>query len=479
MSRTLSAFSYPRFGRAVALAAVSAGVALAAAGPAAAHHVSGRPHMPQHLRVVTTTSTTVTIAWSRTARKFHLSKNGNRVATTTRIRHTFRNLDCGRGYRFGVRAVGKHGSSAVAARWVHTSTCATDPVAPVNVERPDVSGNAREGDLLVTTDGEWTGWGPFTYTHRWLRCNSQGQECNPIDGAFGTAYLVSAADVGKKIRSQVEAANGFGSTISTSYAVGPAVGPGGTPPPPPDPDPEPDPDPDPDPDPPPPPPPPPPPGTEPTPRTVITVTNARWDCSKPLTDYGPLPILVEQTWNNNMAASSVGDGVWIEPGCIGDGNPVTIDLILHVNGNGTTVGPSDDGITVKQGARDLDITGYVNCGRLQNGAHQDGVQINGGTRVRFYDFRSGDAVNRKYTCWGAGGGFYPSATNGNPTDVVCIRCVMVNANQGLRVDASLRSGARDSVFIASLPLRVNMNGDAVDPVDHNNQGIVIPRPPRP
>ena len=56
---------------------------------------------------------------------------------------------------------------------------------------------------------------------------------------------------------------------------------------------------------------------------------------------------------------------------------------------------------------------------------------------------------------------------------------MVNANQGLRVDTSLRSGARDSVFIASLPLRVNMNGDAVDPVDLNNQGIVIPRPPRP
>jgi hypothetical protein len=76
-----------------------------------------------------------------------------------------------------------------------------------------------------------------------------------------------------------------------------------------------------------------------------------------------------------------------------------------VNGNGTTVGPSDDAMTVKQGARDIDVTGYINCGRAQDGAHQDGVQINGGTRVRFYDFRSGDAVNRKFTCWGAGGGF--------------------------------------------------------------------------
>ena len=472
MSRAPSAFTYPRFGRAAALATVTAGLALVAAGPAAAHHLAGRPHMPQNLRVVTTTSTTVTITWTRTARRFYLFKNGHRVASTTRIRHTFRNLDCNRGYRFGVRALGRNGSSSVASRWVHTGACASDPVAPVNVERPGLSGNAREGDLLVTTDGEWNGWGPFSYTHRWLRCSAEGQDCNPIDGAFGTAYLVSAADVGKKIRSQVEAANAYGATISTSYAVGPAVGPGDTPPPPPPPD---DPSPTDDPT----PPPPPTTDTEPTPRTVITATNARWDCNRPLSEYGPLPILVEQTWNNNMAASSVGDGVWIEPGCIGDGNPLTIDLILHINGNGTTIGPSDDGMTVKQGARDLDITGYVNCGRLQDGAHQDGVQINGGTRIRFYDFRSGDAVDRKYTCWGAGGGFYPSATNGNPTDVVCIRCVMVNANQGLRVDASLRSGARDSVFIASLPLRVNMNGDAVDPVDLNNQGIVIPRPPRP
>jgi hypothetical protein len=477
MSRTRSAYPYPRFGRAAALATLAAGLALVGAGAAAAHHAAGRPHTPQNLRVVESTTTSVTLTWKRTAHRFRLFKNGESVGTTTRHRHTFGNLRCDRTYHFGVRALNRHGRSAVAMRRVHTDPCGPGSFSPVSLERPDVSGNAREGDLLVTSDGEWGGAGPMTYTHRWLRCTAQGQDCEPIDGAFGTAYLPSEGDVGRKLRSQVEAANAYGATISTSYAVGPVVAAGDDPPPPPPPDDDPPP---PDDDPPPPPPPPPPPsGDEPTPRTVITVNNARWDCSQPLSEYGPLPVLVEQTWNNNAAASSVGDGVWIEPGCVGDGNPLTIDLILHVNGNGTTIGPSDDGITVKQGARDLDITGHVDCGRLQNGAHQDGVQINGGTRVRFYDFRSGDAVHRKYTCWGAGGGFYPSATNGNPTDVVCVRCVMVNANQGLRVDASLRSGARDSVFIANLPLRVNMNGDAVDPVDHNNQGIVIPRPPRP
>lgn len=438
------------------LAALAAGLALVAAGPAAAHHVAGRPHVPKKLRVVASSPSTVTLAWSRVAPRFRLLKNGRRAATTKRTRHTFRRLRCNRTYRLGVRAVGRYGSSRVARRRVRTKPCPSRPAAPVPVERPDLSGSAREGDLVVTTDGAWAGTGPLTYMHRWLRCDSSGEDCEPIAGASGTVYLVSAADVGSKLRSQVEAANASGSTISTSYAVGPVVTAGEAS--------APD------------------EGSLPegeTPRTVITVTNARWDCDRPLTDYGPLPVLVDQTWNNDVAASSVGDGVWLEAGCVGDGNPLTIDLILHVNGNGSTIGPSDDGMTVKQGARDLDITGSVDCGRLQNDAHQDGVQINGGTRVRFYDFRSGDAVNRQYTCWGAGGGFYPSATNGNPTDVVCIRCVMVNANQGLRVDESLRSGARDSVFIASLPLRVNMNGDAVDPVDVNNQGIVIPRPPRP
>ena len=104
--------------------------------------------------------------------------------------------------------------------------------------------------------------------------------------------------------------------------------------------------------------------------------------------------------------------------------------------------------------------------------HQDGVQINGGTRVTFYDLRSGDPATRKYTCHGAGGLFYPASTNGYPTDVVCVRCVMVGYNQGLRVDDSLRSGARDSTFMSQLPIVVNQNGDAESPVNVNNTAII-------
>jgi hypothetical protein len=203
------------------------------------------------------------------------------------------------------------------------------------------------------------------------------------------------------------------------------------------------------------------------------VSNQVWKCNQPLASYGRLPITVDQTWDNNLAAQAdVADGVWLESGCTGDNDPSTIDLILNVRGNGADVGTSDDAVTVKQGAHDIQITGRIDCGAIRNGAHQDGVQINGGTRITFYDLHSGDPSTRKFTCWGAGGLFYPSSTNGYPTDVLCVRCVMVGYNQGLRVDDSLRSGARDSTFMSRIPIAVNRNGDAESPVNDNNAGHI-------
>ena len=196
-------------------------------------------------------------------------------------------------------------------------------------------------------------------------------------------------------------------------------------------------------------------------------------CNRPLSQYGRLPITIDHTWDNNRSGSAnPADSIWLESGCTGDSDPSTIDLILNVRGDGAGSGTADDAVTLKQGAHDIQITGRIDCGLRRNGMHQDGVQINGGTRVTFYDLRSGDPSTRKYTCHGAGGLFYPSSTNGYPTDVVCVRCVMVGFNQGLRVDDSLRSGARDSTFMSRLPIVVNQNGDAESPVNVNNTAII-------
>jgi hypothetical protein len=202
------------------------------------------------------------------------------------------------------------------------------------------------------------------------------------------------------------------------------------------------------------------------------VNNETWRCDRPLSSYGTLPILVEQTWDNDASRNdSISDGVWLENGCSGDGNPSTIDLILHINGNGSSVGTADDAMTIKQGAHDIEITGYFECGARGPDGHPDGAQIMGGERITFYDFRSGDISSLRWTCHGSGGIFYVDETNGWPTDIVCVRCRMAAYNQGLRVDASTRSGARDSTFSGRLPIQVNTLGDAIDPVNINNLGI--------
>ena len=170
-----------------------------------------------------------------------------------------------------------------------------------------------------------------------------------------------------------------------------------------------------------------------------------------------------------------------------DGN---IDLILHINGNGTTVGSANDGMALI-GAHDIDVTGYVNCGAISGGAHQDGVQMNSAFRINFIDFTSGDWGTQVATCFGAGGIWYVSQLNDIPNllqDVVCIRCKLVGTKAGGGANGtafghygSLRSGARDSCFSANIPYTLRpapsplpqgyldqSGGGAVDPVNSNN-----------
>lgn len=205
------------------------------------------------------------------------------------------------------------------------------------------------------------------------------------------------------------------------------------------------------------------------PGTTIT-TNARWTCDRPLSEYGPLPILVV---SNFPASNTSGNGaVRLHAACTGDGTDAT-DLILHVNGDGAENGSSNDGI-VLVGAHDIEIEGHVDCGRPSGGAHQDGVQMNAAHRITFRGFTSGDWDAKTATCHGAGGVFYVSELNDNPvnlTDVVCDGCRMVgsttgNVGRALYLGASTRSGARDSCFAARIP--VTQDQHAVDPVNTGN-----------
>jgi hypothetical protein len=242
-----------------------------------------------------------------------------------------------------------------------------------------------------------------------------------------------------------------------------------------------------------PPPTPPPPPPPPSGGTTITVTSDSWVCDQPLESYATngMPLTVEHTIQNGSAQQN--GAVRLMDGCTAQasgGRDGSIDLILHINGNGTTIGSSNDGMAII-GAHDIDITGYVNCGAIAGGAHQDGVQMNRGFRLNFINFTSGDWNSQTATCHGAGGIWYVSQLDDIPNllqDVICIGCKMVGTKAGggaagtaFNHVGSLRSGARNSCFSANIPYSIRTapnplppgyldqpGGGAVDPVNENN-----------
>ena len=133
------------------------------------------------------------------------------------------------GWRIRLRVTGTNsvGSNTVASN--ATAAVKASPRAPVNTQRPSVSGSMVEGSTVTVNRGSWTGGGTITFTYQWLRCDSGGGNCSSIPGATGTQYQLTANDVGRKVRVNVTARNSAGSTtaISSEAATVQAAGPAG------------------------------------------------------------------------------------------------------------------------------------------------------------------------------------------------------------------------------------------------------------
>lgn len=199
-------------------------------------------------------------------------------------------------------------------------------------------------------------------------------------------------------------------------------------------------------------------------------TRRSWECRGSLRRYGRLPIKVI----SNMRNPGNADAIRLI-GCYGDGNPRTTDLILDVNGNGRGRGTGYDAVKIGQNAHDLVVTGDVECGRRQtanSAVHQDVVQVLSGRRIWFKDFTSGNPWRGRWTCWGAGGGWYVGWANGRiPYRVVCKRCYLATYNQNLRIDESVRAGARKSVFGFHRSYGIFIGPEARKAVNYRNRVI--------
>jgi hypothetical protein len=86
-------------------------------------------------------------------------------------------------------------------------------VAPANTVAPVISGTARVGQTLSTTNGTFTGTTPFSYTYQWKRDGVS------IGGATNNTYLLVVADAGKNITCTVTATNTAGSASGTSNTL--------------------------------------------------------------------------------------------------------------------------------------------------------------------------------------------------------------------------------------------------------------------
>ena len=119
-------------------------------------------------------------------------------------------------------------SKRVASSSYAVSGAPPPPAPPVNTAWPALSGIARDGKTLATSNGSWTGTVPLSYTYAWRRCDASGSNCTTTAGASGQMYAVSGADIGSKLYSLVTATNAAGSAsqrsaLSAVVAAGPPV----------------------------------------------------------------------------------------------------------------------------------------------------------------------------------------------------------------------------------------------------------------
>jgi hypothetical protein len=87
--------------------------------------------------------------------------------------------------------------------------------APISTGLPTLSGQTSVGAQLTAAPGQWDG-APTGYDHRWLRCGADGAGCTPIAGASGPVYVLTEADAYHRMRVELTAENGSGSTVARS-----------------------------------------------------------------------------------------------------------------------------------------------------------------------------------------------------------------------------------------------------------------------
>lgn len=108
---------------------------------------------------------------------------------------------------------------AAVAFLVSGSAHGAGSAAPANTSPPTISGTARAGETLTASSGAWSSPSTVSFAYRWLRCDSNGDNCPRISGATAQAYRLTRSDAGHRLRVTVTATNRDGSAEATSSAT--------------------------------------------------------------------------------------------------------------------------------------------------------------------------------------------------------------------------------------------------------------------
>jgi Ca2+-binding RTX toxin-like protein/Tol biopolymer transport system component len=143
------------------------------------------------------------------------------IAGATSSTYALTNSELGRRIVVTVIArIGSWRSSSVAS----SATSTILPSAsgePSNIVAPSIEGSPDYGAIVAANVGWWSGVTPITYTYQWQRCSSTTTgSCSNISGATSsTLWLLAEANLERRIRVLVRAANRSGSSSNVASPI--------------------------------------------------------------------------------------------------------------------------------------------------------------------------------------------------------------------------------------------------------------------
>jgi hypothetical protein len=189
--------------------------------------LTGSPGVGQTMSVTTgswSTSATFTYQWLRCSATFTDCVD---IAGATAATYSPVTADVGHVLAARVTATNAAGSAAA----LSSGKGPVEATPPGIKHRPWIRGTKKVGHTVYEAGTSWTR-SPYMFRDRWLRCSAKGNvcvrikerkmrfcsdgTCIRIENPSGSDYILTASDVGHRIRLTVAAWNGAGRATSTS-----------------------------------------------------------------------------------------------------------------------------------------------------------------------------------------------------------------------------------------------------------------------